>query len=162
MPKRVLTQMQAGEIRRLRAELNEWGEPAHSGLQIAAYVGCSESTVWRVLGKQAAYAKMGRIEPGGLSFEAADVALKLSPINGLEEEAAASAARVMARLQVPTQGEEAERELKGHGPSTPTRRIPNPLEGDDVGSEGEGEGLTALQRQAAAMGVDIDKLRSLR
>jgi len=55
--------------------------------------------------------------------------------------------------------EEFEEVLKGYGPSAPTRRIPNPLEGDDVGSEVAGEGLTALQRQAAAMGVDIDKLR---
>ena len=98
MTKRVLTQFAAGEIRRLRAELNEWREPRWTGMEIAAAVGVSESTVWRVLGKQAAYAKMGKADAGGLSMEAASAALANSPEVDMREAADASARRVMEML----------------------------------------------------------------
>ena len=148
MAVRKLTQMQCGEIRRLRAELNEWREPKWTGLQIAVAVGCSEGTVWRVLGKQAAYATMTKVEPGGLSFEAAGAALTLAPVNGMEEEIAASQARFLARLSRPT-------------PDAPTRAVPpSLLDGADTPSETAGEGLSALEERARTYGVDIEKLRA--
>jgi len=149
MTKRVLTQMQVGEIRRMRLIKNEWDEPLYTGAEIAAAVGVSESTVWRVLNKQAAYAKMGGLEKGGLSMEAASVALTLSGFNGLKSEAAASAARVMERLKQPLS------ETPGLERAPP----PDPLDGGDAPTEVEGSGLGALNERAAAYGLDIDKLR---
>lgn len=148
MVKRVLTQMQAGEIRRLRLEKNDWGEPLYTGAEIAAAVGVSESTVWRVLNKQAAYAKMGKVEKGGLSMESASVALTLSGFQGLEGEAAASANRVLERLQ---QG----------GAEEPPRRAPppSPLDGADTPAETEGGSIASLNERAAAYGLDIERLR---
>lgn len=148
MTKRVLTQMQAGEIRRLRAEMNDWGEPRYTGAEIAAAVGVSESTVWRVLNKQAAYAKMGRVEGGGLSMESASAALTLSGFKGMEAEAEASAQRVLERLK---QGEAAD---SGHRDPPPS-----PLEGADAPAETEGASLSKLNERAAAYGLDIDRLR---
>lgn len=58
MTKKVLTAAAAMECKRLRAELNDWGEPAWTGAQIAVRLGVSEATVWRALKKQAAYAKL--------------------------------------------------------------------------------------------------------
>ena len=58
MSKKILTPAAAGEIRRLRDEVDEWGEPCWSGAQIADKLGVSESTVWRVIRKQAAYARV--------------------------------------------------------------------------------------------------------
>ena len=151
MPVRKLSQMQCGEIRRLRAEVNDWGEPKYTGLEIAIRVGCSEGTVWRVLGKQAAYAKMDKVEPGGLSFEAAGVALTLAPVNGMEEEIAASLARLMER-----QG----RPLPWAEPALRREMPPSLLDRADAPSEAAGEGLSALEERARAYGVDIEKLRA--
>ena len=148
MVKRVLTQMQAGEIRRMRLELNDWGDPKWTGAEIAAAIGVSESTVWRVLNKQAAYAKMGKLEKGGLSMEAASAALTLSGFTGMHDEAAASAARVMERLKQPLP------EVPGLGRAPP----PDPLDGGDAPTEVAG-GLGALNERAAAYGLDIEKLR---
>lgn len=98
MVKRVLTQWQAGEIRRLRLEKNEWGDAKWTGMEIAVSLGISESTVWRVLNKQAAYAKMGKVEPGGLSMEMAAAALANAPVAGMEKEAQDSYQRLQERL----------------------------------------------------------------
>lgn len=107
MTRRVLTQFAAGEIRRLRAEMNDWGEPKWTGLEIATATNVSESTVWRVLGKQAAYAKMGKVAPGGLSMEMAAAALANAPAAGLDAQADASLARLqtlLADVKVPQKG----------------------------------------------------------
>jgi len=96
--KRVMTQFTAGEVRRMRAEVNEWGEPKWTGVEIAVALGVSESTIWRVLNKQAAYEKMGRVEPGGLTMEAAAAAAANSPGAGLEKKVAASLARLQGML----------------------------------------------------------------
>jgi len=149
MVKRVLTQMQAGEIRRMRLELNDWGDPKWTGAEIAAAIGVSESTVWRVLNKQAAYAKMGKLEKGGLTLEAASAALTLSGFEGLKDEAAASAARVMERLKQPLP------EVPGLERAPP----PDLLAGGDSPAEAEGSALGALNERAAAYGLDIEKLR---
>lgn len=148
MTKRVLTQMQAGEIRRLRLERNDWGEPLYTGAEIAAAVGVSESTVWRVLNKQAAYAKMGKVEKGGLSMESASAALTLSGFKGLDREAEESAQRMMERLQ--------QNEAADAGHRAPP---PSPLEGADAPAETEGASLSKLNERAAAYGLDIDRLR---
>ena len=57
--KKALTPAAVEEIWRLREELDEWGEPRWSGEYIAAQIGVSESTIWRVLRKKAAYRKEG-------------------------------------------------------------------------------------------------------
>lgn len=149
MTKRVLTQMQAGEIRRMRAELNDWGEPKWTGAEIAHRIGCSESTVWRVLTKQAAYAKMGKVEPGGLSFEAAHAALVLAPETpGLQDGAAASQARFIAMLREPEE-------------AAPVAKPPlSPLDGADVPSEVSGSVAASLADRAKAYDLDIEQLRS--
>ena len=58
MSRKALTPAAAGEIRRLYDEKDEWGEPRYSGAWIADQLGVSESTVWRVIRRQAAYAKV--------------------------------------------------------------------------------------------------------
>jgi hypothetical protein len=58
MSKKMLTPGMVREIQRLRAELNEWGEAKFTGADIAQVLGISESTVWRVVRKKAAYARI--------------------------------------------------------------------------------------------------------
>ena len=58
MSKRALTPSAAGKILELREELNEWGEHIYTGDEIAELLGVSPSTVWRVIHKQAAYARV--------------------------------------------------------------------------------------------------------
>jgi hypothetical protein len=84
-------------------------------------------------------------------MEAASVALTLAPVAGMAKELAASEARMLARLQVPTQGEEAEQALRALVPQ-------NPLDGGDAPGV-EGSGLAALNARAREMGVDIEQLR---
>ena len=82
MSKRALTPAAAMEIKRLRTERNDWGEAKWSAAEIAEKLGVSESTVWRVLKKRAAYSAMRELPS--------------------EEEAAASLARfkeMMAQAQ---------------------------------------------------------------
>ncbi len=78
-----------------------------------------------------------------------------------QEDAEASKVRFLAMQKslsaleaasVPTQGEEAETALRALRPP------PSPLDDGDAPSEGEGA-LSVLERQARAMGADIDKLR---
>lgn len=95
MARKVLTQFAAGEVRRMRAEVDEWGDPLWTGLEISIKLGISESTVWRVLNKQAAYAKMGLVEKGGLTMEMAHAALVLNPATGIDEAAKASEAAML-------------------------------------------------------------------
>lgn len=149
MSRRILTQMQAGEIRRMRAELDDWGAPKWTGTEIAVHVGVSESTVWRVLNKQAAYAKMGKVEPGGLSFEAASAALTLAPVTGMEAEIAASQARLQQLLAQP----DAMAAVR-----TPP---PSPLDGGDAPAETDGKATSTLAERARAYDVDIELLRKL-
>lgn len=107
MVKRVMTQFTAGEVRRLREELNEWGEPKWTGVEIAVVLGVSESTVWRVLSRQAAYAKMGKVEHGGLTMEVAAAAMANSgggAGQGLDAAAAASEERFLAKLAAGSAG----------------------------------------------------------
>ena len=151
MTKRVLTQMQCGDIRRLRAEVDDWGQPKWTGLQIAAKVGCSESTVWRVIGKQAAYADMRKVPGGGLSMESAHAAISLNPGTVDESLVAASLARFQQLRTMPEAGER-ERELMRSPP-------PSPLDGADAPSEVDGSALATLESRAAAFGLDIEKLR---
>lgn len=146
--RRVLTQMQAAEVRRLRAEKNDWDEPRYTGLEIAVAVGVSEATVWRVLSKQAAYAKMGKVEPGGISMEAASVALTLAPVKGLEAEAQASLARVRAML------------AEGQVPPSALEETA-PALGSSSAEEELRSGLAQLNARAREMGIDLDRLRNV-
>ena len=153
MTKRVLTQAQAGEIRRLRSELNDWNEPKWTGAEIALHVGCSESTVWRVIGKQAAYAKMGRVEPGGLSMEMAHAAVALTGGNSvLDAEAAASQARFLAQLTA---------EPLAETPAPVRTPPPSPLDGADTPSETDGSATASLAERARAYNLDIEQLRKV-
>ena len=130
MTKRVLTQAQCGEIRRMRAEVDDWGEARWTGLAIAEAIGCSEGTVWRVLGRRAGYARA----PSGLSMEAAAAAMVLSPAaTGLDAEAQASAERMLERL-----------------------RPASPLDG----GEAETTPPSMLEKKALKMGLDLERLRS--
>jgi len=99
MVRRVMTQFTAGEVRRLRAEVDDWGDPKWTGTEIAVALGVSESTVWRVLNKQAAYEKMGKVDKGGLSMEMAAAALAISPSTGMDEAARASEEKMKAWLE---------------------------------------------------------------
>ena len=83
MSKRALTPAAAMEIKRLRAERNDWGEAKWSAAEIAEKLGVSESTVWRVLKKRAAYSAMRELPS--------------------EEEAAASLARFKDMMAQPQQ-----------------------------------------------------------
>lgn len=60
---KALNPAQVAQIFRLREEKDDWGDPKWSGAYIAEQLGVSESTVWRVLTKRAAYTvkKGGRI-----------------------------------------------------------------------------------------------------
>lgn len=58
MGKRILTPSAAAEILRLRAMQDEWGDALHTGFDIAGILGVSEATVWRVIKRQAAYARV--------------------------------------------------------------------------------------------------------
>jgi transcriptional regulator with XRE-family HTH domain len=100
--KKVLTPAAVGEIWRLREELDDWGEPKWSGEQIAEQIGVSESTVWRVLRKKAAYRKEGPAAQTKARFAALEtdtlgVAGQDRP--DMEQRAAESARQVLEGLR---------------------------------------------------------------
>lgn len=143
MSKRSLTPLQAGEIRRLRAEVNDWGEPKWTGAEIARAIGCSESTVWRVLGGTAAYGKPRPTSGMTMELAAASLAVGGGEAAGLDAAAEASMRRLQEKLARPVP------------PSALDDGEPAAAE-----SAGASEGLSALQRTAAKYGLDIEKLRS--
>lgn len=159
---KVLTPGQVEQIFRLREELDEWGEPKWSGAYIAEQMGVSESTVWRVLTRRAAYGVKkagrqaaekaqwsallndsfeleGKAAPAGLAQAA-----KESEQRFMQQLARERAARYGARVAVP---EVLVQELP------PVRKAPlSPMEGGEYpGDEGMDEpppsGLTRLVRE---------------
>jgi hypothetical protein len=170
---KVLTPGQVEQIFRLREELDEWGEPKWSGAYIAEQMGVSESTVWRVLTRRAAYGVKkagrqaaekaqwsallndsfeleGKAAPAGLAQAAKESErrfmqqLERERALVLSPEAAERAARYGARVAVP---EVLVQELP------PVRKAPlSPMEGGEYpGDEGVDEpppsGLTRLVRE---------------
>lgn len=141
MSKRSLTPLQAGEIRRLRAEVNDWGEPKWTGAEIARAIGCSESTVWRVIGQTAAYGKPRPTSGMTMELAAASLAVGGGDTSALDSAAEASMKRLQERLARPAPK--------------------SALDDDEPADAAEpSEGLSALQRTAAKYGLDIEKLRS--
>jgi IS30 family transposase len=59
--KKIVTPELAGEISRLREEVDGWGDKKWSCAAIAEKLGLSESTVWRVDTRRAAYAGKNRV-----------------------------------------------------------------------------------------------------
>ncbi len=100
---KVLSAGQVEEIHRMREVVDSWGEPVHSGEAIAAALGVSESTIWRVLKGKAAY----RLEKANNGQAAARFrAMELDSLGAadqqrpdLEAAAEASAKKMLAALE---------------------------------------------------------------
>ena len=101
MSRKILTPGNVRAILEMRSILNEWGEPRHTGAEIAVQLGVSESTVWRVIREQAAYAR--RVAPSReaeqANFEAALNAVTAAPAAALEDAAQTSLAKLQAMLK---------------------------------------------------------------
>jgi hypothetical protein len=104
MAKKVLTPEAAGHIRRMREQVDGWGDPLHSAQAIALELGVSESTVWRVIKQTAAYSGRAAVVTGRAAMLQAleTVAKNAEPT---EEAIAASQERFLALLQKETKEE---------------------------------------------------------
>jgi len=109
MGKRMLKPGHVEQILALRAQLDGWGEPELTGTEIAARMGVSESTVWRVIRGQAAYKQTKKeeqqaaINKGWAALNAAGTTLPMPDLTGssiTDAVIAASLAKVMAKLDV--------------------------------------------------------------
>ena len=133
--KKVLSPAAVSEIWRLREELDDWGGPKWSGEYIASQLGVSESTVWRVLRKRAAYRTEGPAAQAlarAQAMEADTLGVERMVRPDLDARARESAKLMMKRL----------------GPVDP------------LSEEGDGSGLSELEARAQAYGVDIERLRA--
>lgn len=98
MSKKILTPGNVQAILRMRAIQDDWGDPRYTGSDIAIELGVSESTVWRVIKQQAAYAK--RVAPSqGETRVSLDAALEaVKGVEVPEEEIQSSIARLQADI----------------------------------------------------------------
>jgi hypothetical protein len=170
--KKALNVEQVAMIHTLRRELDCWGEPKWSGEYIAQQIGVSESTVWRVLRKRAAYApEVGEKRMLALEMDTLKVLERADP--EMEKRAAESLARVLAgQNKAPTWGDEqltdaartrlalfrdvAQAERLVDRP-TAVKRVPppSPLDGGGGGiDETAGTGVAALGTAKASVLVD--------
>jgi hypothetical protein len=112
---KALTPQAVVEIHRLREVMDDWGEPKFSGAFIAAQLGVSEATIWRVLKKRAAYAD-GR-KANGQDLARFD-AMTRDTLGGMQQdrpELDVAAAESLARFQA----------MQGNA-SPPTRELGSP------------------------------------
>jgi transcriptional regulator with XRE-family HTH domain len=103
--RKTLTPRQVEGIKKLRAEVDDWGEPKWTQEYIAEAFGVSSSTVWRVLNAKAGYVltkeqkRVKQLDAGwaALEREAFGPAEKIDP--QLEAAAAASQERLIKMLE---------------------------------------------------------------
>ncbi len=100
---KVLTAAQVEEIHRMREIVDDWGTPVPSGEDIAAALGVSSSTIWRVLKGKAAY-RLEKTSNGqvaarfrAMELDSLGAAEMLRP--DLEAAAEASARKMLASLE---------------------------------------------------------------
>jgi hypothetical protein len=101
MARKILTPQNVQTIMDMRSIVDEWGEPRYTGTELAVHLGVSESTIWRVIKKQAAYQK--RILPSQAeeqrSLEGALAAVTAVPVPGLDAEAQTSLEKLQEKLR---------------------------------------------------------------
>lgn len=139
--KRTLSLAQVDAIEKLRAQVDDWGDPKLSMREVAEIIGCSESTVARALKRTAGYKKpttdmevQDRLDRAAKLIAAGGSMVTL-------EEAKASQARFTERL-------------RKEGMEVPA----SPLAGGDAPAETEGEGLTHLKRAVSSQ-VLLDQIK---
>lgn len=101
---KALTPNAVVEIWRLREELDDWGEPKWSGAFIAAQLGVSEATIWRVLKKRAAYAEGRKANGQELARFDAMTRDTLGAMKQNRPELDVAAAESLARFQAMQEG----------------------------------------------------------
>ena len=117
MTKKTLTPEKVEWIKKLRSELDGWGEPKWTQDYIAEAVGVSSSTVWRVLNEKAAYAltkeqkKMKQINAGWDALERDAFGATEMVDSRLEAAAAESQERLLKMLEKQMEGGEKRIEL---------------------------------------------------